>query len=88
MASKSKAKAKAKSNKKARTVKPVEIPAAVKQAAASAMKDNDISVCEAIRGVAKRFKKVPRRALEAVFVGGHKVNQFTVRRQIQLGRHL
>lgn len=83
-----KAKTKKAAGKKAvvRKVAVVEIPAAVSAAAAKAMKNDDLSVCEAVRKVAGQFPKVRRAAIEQCFVKGHKLNQFTVRRQIQLGR--
>ena len=46
----------------------------------------DISDCEAIRNVAKKFAKAKRGELMAVFVGQLKMNKGTVARQIQQGR--
>lgn len=81
-------KAKAKSLKAPVGRKPVTFtpaPALVAEAQKQ-MKREDISDCEAIRNVAKKFAKAKRGELMAVFVGQLKMNKGTVARQIQQGR--
>ncbi|MDZ4344094.1 MAG: hypothetical protein U1E51_16870 [Candidatus Binatia bacterium] len=75
-----------KASRKPRAVKSVEVPATVTAAAKKEMAREDISNCQAIRNVAKKFAKIERKVLIAVFVGNFKMNAGTVSRQIQEGR--
>lgn len=81
--------AKAKAAKKSPAKSGKKIPQLNPQVLAAANKElarDDISNCEAIRNVAGKFKKTPRKELIAVFVGVKKFNAGTVNRQIQEGR--
>lgn len=78
-----KAKAKSKAGRKPMVFTPA--PALIAEAAKQ-MRRDDISDCEAIRVVAKKFKAAKRGELMAVFVGKHKMNKGTVARQIQEAR--
>jgi hypothetical protein len=71
---------------KGRKVEVVEMDQKILAAAKKEMARDDISNCQAMRNVAKRFGAARPIVLEKVFVEGLKMNKGTVRRQIQEGR--
>lgn len=74
-------------SKKDRKAVVVEVPSTIVQAAKKEMAREDISDCQAIRNVAKKFKTAKRGVLQKVFTDApFKMNKGTVNRQIQEGR--
>lgn len=80
--------AKAKTAKKSTKVAAVAavLPHAVVVDVEKVMKRDDISNCEAVRIIAKRYKSVKRGLLKSLLVEKFKLNPGTVNKQIQDGR--
>lgn len=75
-----------KASRKPRAVVAVEVPANVVVAAKKEMAREDISNCQAVRNVAKKFSSTPRKVLITLFVRDFKMNKGTISRQVQEGR--